>query len=362
MAIRPKKSLLNPNLFRPSALKSVPRSREPIWLDKNENLDSILMNLNHSILLELPLDAIATYPEAGETYRKLSDYVGVEPESLILTPGSDGAIRYAFEAFVDPGDYVMHTSPTFAMYSVYCQMFGANAITIEYTRKEEKPYLDLNQIKDNLKKYKPKLLCLPNPDSPTGTIIAAGELSEILNLCEQTGTVLLLDEAYFPFYDWTGVPWTKRSSNLVVARTFAKAWGLAGLRVGYAVAAPNTIDLFHKIRPMYEVNTLAVEFLSRALDREVNMKESVVRIKDGKKFFEDKMRSFGFGVLQTEGNFTHVDFGRFGKSVHSTLFNKVYYRQAFEQPCLKGYSRFSVAPISVMKEVVELIEETVKAE
>jgi len=113
--IRPRESLLNPDLQRPSALASSPRDPECLWLDKNENLDPVLQKVSYNVLQELPLLTLATYPESGELYRKLASWVGVEPQSLLLTPGSDGAIRLVFEAFVAPGDVVLHSSPTFAM-------------------------------------------------------------------------------------------------------------------------------------------------------------------------------------------------------------------------------------------------------
>src|ERR1700682_4795396 len=123
---------------------------------------------------------------------------------------------------------------TFAMYPVYSQMFGAKAYPIEYGRRDDIPHLDPGTIIKALLEHKPKLLCLPNPDSPTGTILAPDVLRQILKECEAVGTILLLDEAYHPFYECSAVSWTETSRNLIVARTFAKAWGAAGLRIGYA--------------------------------------------------------------------------------------------------------------------------------
>lgn len=359
MSIRPRTSLLNPALQRPSALNSVPRAPDRLWLDKNENLDPTLLALTHELLLNLPAVAISTYPEAGELYRKLGAWVGASPESLLLTPGSDGAIRLVFEAFVEHGDEVIHTVPTFAMYPVYSQMFGAKVHPIEYQQTDAGPWLDPEVICSTLRKYKPKLLCLPNPDSPTGTILAPDVLSGILALCEAVGTVLLLDEAYHPFYDWSAVPWTETSRNLVVVRTFAKAWSVAGLRIGYAVAHPETIGLLHKMRPMYEVSTVAVEFMSRMLDRTSDVLEAVARINQGKAFFADEMRSLGFKVLPTSGNFIHVAFGEPGQAIHAALSNKVLYRPNFSDACLAGYSRFTVAPREIMMQVVNLIKPVV---
>jgi len=359
MSIRPRPSLLNPDLQRPSALNSVPRKADRLWLDKNESLDPVLMALSRELLLDIPQVAFATYPEAGELYRKLAQWVGVSPESLLLTPGSDGAIRLTFEAFVEAGDAVVHTFPTFAMYPVYSQMFGADVHPIAYEASEAGPRLDAEAILAALRKYKPKLFCLPNPDSPTGTVLAPDTLREILAACEAAETVFLLDEAYHPFHPWTAVSWTQTSRNLVVARTFAKAWSAAGLRIGYAVAHPETCALLHKMRPMYEVSTLAVEFMSRMLDKTSEMMQAVARIIEGKTFFVEAMRSLGFQVLPTSGNFVHVAFGEQGPAIHAALANKVLYRAAFGHPCLAGYSRFSLAPRATMAQVVDLIQQAV---
>ena len=359
MSIRPRRSLLNQELQRPSALNSIPRGSDRLWLDKNENLDPVLLAVSREVLLEIPSVALATYPEAGELYRKLAQWIRISSEYLLLTPGSDGAIRMVFESFVEHGDAVVHTVPTFAMYPVYAQMFGAKAHPIEYARRDDGPCLDPAAIIKALREQKPKLLCLPNPDSPTGTTLAPDVLREILEECEAVGAVLLLDEAYHPFYEWSAVSWTETSRNLIVARTFAKAWGAAGLRIGYAVAHPETIAFLHKMRPMYEVSTLAVEFMSRMLDKTPDMVQAVARINDGKTFFVETMRSLGFKVLPTAGNFVHVDFGEQGRVVHSALSNKVLYRVAFDHPCLLGYSRFTVAPRAIMAQVVDLIKAVV---
>lgn len=357
--IRPRRSLADPALTRPSALKSAPRDPNCVWLDKNENLDPVLLKRAHEVLSDMAALAAATYPEAGEVYRRLAAWAGVPPESLLLTPGSDGAIRLAFEAFVEHGEPVVHTSPTFAMYPVYCQMFGAKASAVEYERKNDEPFLSVDALVDAVRRAKPKLTCLPNPDSPTGTALTQDDLKKILTACEEVGSVFLVDEAYHPFHPNTVVSWTQKSRHLIVARTFAKAWGAAGLRIGYAVAHPDTIGLLHKMRPMYEVGTVSVEFMSRMLSRPQDMDASVARVRAGKDAFAARMRALGFKVLPTEGNFIHVLFGAKGPAIHAALAGKVLYRAAFDHPSLSGYSRFSVAPRETMDGVADLIEKSV---
>ena len=238
-------------------------------------------------------------------------------------------------------------------------MFGADVFEIKYKDSKLGPFLDSDFIIDSVINLKPKLLCLANPDSPTGTILEPGVLKKILATCELVGTVLLIDEAYHPFYSWTALPWTKTSQNLIVVRTFAKAWGLAGLRIGYASAHPKTITLLHKMKPMYEVSTFAVDFILKMLDLDYEMLNSVKRIQEGKDYFADSMRSLGFKVLPTSGNFIHVAFGQEKNKVHSVLNGKVYYREFFNDPCLEGYSRFSVAPKDIMLQVSDLIRSSI---
>jgi histidinol-phosphate aminotransferase len=360
MTIRPRRSLLNPDLKRPSALNSIPRNPEFLWLDKNENLDDELMQATSNLLAGMPQLAFATYPEARALYQKLGAWAGVSPECLLLTPGSDGAIRLAFEAFVEHGDAVVHTLPTFAMYPVYSQMFGAEEHAVEYGRDGDEPVLDVDAMIAKVREIKPKLVCLPNPDSPTGTVVQQQKLRELLAACEEAGSVLLVDEAYFPFYKGTVIGLIGKSRNLIIARTFAKAWGVAGLRIGYAAAHRETITLLHKMRPMYEVSTVAVEFMARMMDDPSVMEKSVARIKDGKDCFVGEMRSLGFKVLPTNGNFVHVAFGSAGLAIHEALSGRVLYRASFDHPSLAGYSRFSVAPRPVMEEVAQIIRKSTK--
>ena len=350
-----RKPLTNPELSRPSALDSSPRLSDRIWLDKNESLDPELNQVYGEILAGLDPLTVSIYPEAGALYRKLAEWIGVDPHALILTPGSDGAIRLTFEAFVNEGDTVMHTFPTFAMYPVYCQIFGARPVRIVYEATPTGPKLDVQHLRRSIREYRPKLVCLPNPDSPTGTVIEPDLWPAILDECAAVNAVALIDEAYHPFYDWTAVPLLETYPNLVIARTFAKAWGAAGLRIGYAVSTTTLAEFLHKIKPMYEVSTIAVEVMSQMLDRTDAMVASVKRIKDSKNRFTTLMNAMGYGTLKTHGNFVHVRFGSDAQTIHEALGGRVYYRQSFDQSALSGYTRFSVAPSATMDQVAQLI-------
>jgi histidinol-phosphate aminotransferase len=358
--LTPKKTLLNDKLVRPDTYNSVPRDKKLLWLDKNENMDPIQAQLVKSVCDNIDPMILSTYPEAAEAYFKLSKWLGVPPECILFVPGSDGAIRMTFESFVEQGETVVYTNPTFAMYPVYSKMFGAVSCELTYHKNASGPEISSSEIIDTLIKLKPKLLCLPNPDSPTGTVLNENLIREILKVCEEIGSLLLVDEAYHPFYSMTAVPLVQTSKNIIIARTFAKAWGAAGLRIGYAVGHPDTIKFLHKMRPMYEVSSFAVEFVANALKHTKQMECSVSRIMEGKAFFVESLKKFGFSVIDTHANFVHVDFGKNGKLVHEALSERVLYRKSFDHPCLLGYSRFTVAPKEVMQNVLSIIETSLK--
>jgi histidinol-phosphate aminotransferase len=356
MQFSPKSPLLNPLLVRPGWKTCAPRDERLLWLDKNENLDPVLQELTTKIFRQLEPTSLATYPEFGSLYQKLAQWVGVSPDALMLTPGSDGVIRLTFEAFVAEGDVVVHSVPTFAMYPVYSQMFGATVQALEYRRSARGPSLEMEAVLSHLRAVQPRLFCLPNPDSPTGTVFSPDELRSMVELCETIGTVVLIDEAYHPFYQPSCAGWTERFRNLIVARTFAKAWGLAGLRIGYAIGHPDTIRYLHKLRPMYEVSTIAAQMIERMLDFPDAMQASVRRLNDGKQFFLSEMRALGHQVLDGEGNFLHVSFGRHAEDVHRALKDHVLYRLDFKEPCLQGFSRFSATTAEQFAPVVELVK------
>ncbi|KAA3633457.1 MAG: histidinol-phosphate aminotransferase family protein [Proteobacteria bacterium] len=348
----PIEPLRNPALQRPPTWLSVPRPDDVMWLDKNENLDPELLRFNRSLLERVDARTLSVYPEAARLYSAVADWCGVAPESLMLTPGSDGAIRLAFHAFVERGDRVVHTRPTFAMYPVYASIFGATPSSLEYRRTPVGPRLDVDDVVAHLERVRPRLFCLPNPDSPTGTVFDPDAMSRLVDVCGRIGTVFLVDEAYHPFYRHSMVPRVDSAPHLVVARSFSKAWGLAGLRLGYLVGHPRVIATIHKLRPMYEVGALSIALMEIAVEHVDRMEASVRRLEEGRSYFVREMRSLGFETLETHGNFQHVNFGKDAEAVHRNLEGAVLYRKGFAEDCLSGYSRFSLTTREGFEKVV----------
>jgi histidinol-phosphate aminotransferase len=349
-------AIADDSLSRPDWTVKARHTSGVIALDKNETSDPVFQEQLAEIISTVPVEAITEYPECAPYYHLLAAKLGVSPRNLLFTPGSDGAIRSVFDAYTSPGDAVVMTAPSFAMYAVYSKMAGVNAVKLSYKASEVGPVLSAQTVCAAIAEHRPKLLCLPNPDSPTGTIFLADALKIIIDATANAGTVCLIDEAYFPFSGGTALSLIDTYPNLVVTMTFAKAWGLAGLRLGFAVAHPDMAAILHKVRPMYEVNGFALAVMEKLLAHEDWVTASVKRINDGKKYFISRMNKNGFRTLDGSGNFLHVDFGAHRDAVHATLEGKVLYKPDFVDPCLRGFSRFSSAPEDVMLAVGDIIE------
>lgn len=337
--------------------------RDPrlLWLDKNENTDPIFLSVVFKVLAEMDPRSVALYPDVAPLYHKLAEYVGVSPRSLILAQGSDGVIGSVFRAFIEPGDVVFLTQPTYAMYQFYADMSGAKTTVLEYTASESGPQLRLETIIEMIQERRPKLVCLPNPDSPTGAVFMPDDLRRIIRSALDVNALILVDEAYYPFYEHTVVHWIDEFPNLIVARSFSKAWGLSGVRLGYGIASPEVIVMLHKVRPNYEANTVALAMAHRMIsDFEPEMRASVKRLNHGRDEFLAAMKELGLRTLESHGSFCHVAFGSASERVHASLTDYVLYRKDFSAPCLKGFSRFSSTTSELFSPIIERIRDVVR--
>ena len=351
----PKPEINNPDLWRPTQYDDVLRPKDMLWLDRGECLDPALIKIVMSELQQIPRDAVFAYPTPGPLYRKLAKHIDVPVEHLLLTRGSDGAIRAVFEAYISIGDTVLLTEPTYQMYGVYSQMFGAKVETVPFTLVDNSPYLDVPALIAAIEKIRPKLVGLPNPDNPTGFSFSGAEIIEIIEAAGNAGALILVDEAYYPFLDETALPLLEKYDHLVIARTFSKAWGMAGIRLGYTIAGPEITANLNKVRNMVEADGVSMALAERMLDRHKDVEKSVRTLKEGRKIFTEQMLRLGFHAIETSGNFVHVDFGDRRRMVEKSIDGCVSYR-VFPVAPLENFIRFTTTTTEQFARVVELIE------
>jgi histidinol-phosphate aminotransferase len=215
------------------------------------DFDGLLLDFNEcSSAPKLELEGLINrYPEYGRLEQAVADYCGANKDQVLLTNGSDQAIDVAFRTFIDPGDNVIIPSPTFGMIEQAAELAGAN-ITVPLYLKP-----DLTFPFDEVLATPAKLIVICNPNSPTGTLVKADDIAKIAASVPKA--VVMVDEAYFEFSGVTAIPLIQKYPNIVVTRTFSKAFGLAGLRLGYAIGSAEHIAEMRKVCGPYAVSSIA---------------------------------------------------------------------------------------------------------
>ncbi|HMA05808.1 MAG TPA: histidinol-phosphate transaminase [Methanomicrobiales archaeon] len=277
-----------------------------IRLDKNECTLELPPEVLDEIRSRIDPEFLACYPEVYQLYDALSAHLRLPSEELLVTAGSDGAIRAAYDSFVEPGGEVVNLQPNFAMYDVYTRLYRGNPVDVYY--HPETLALDLPAV---LAAIGPRtsLVVLSNPNSPTGTEIPQEAVAAIAREAARHGATVLVDEAYHPFSPATSLPLLSRFENLLVVRSLSKAFGLASARVGFAAGNPALIRAMGAFRPIYEVTSYGVLCATTILGRYDLVEQAVARILGAKEWFAGRCRDTGIGVLPGAANFVNVMVG-----------------------------------------------------
>ena len=154
-----------------------------------------------------------------------------------------------------------------------------------------------------------KIIFLPNPDSPTGNVLDRSEINKLIHLCYKKSVFLVVDEAYYPFYNMTSVRLINKYNNLIIIRTGSKSFGLAGLRVGFIVSNPKIISMISKYRPIYEISSLSGKFYLHLYKNIKKVKKITKELVNIKLNFEEFLKKLNYDVIETHANFVLVNLG-----------------------------------------------------
>jgi histidinol-phosphate aminotransferase len=323
-------------------------------MDKNEFVPCWPDEWFQEFLQQLKPEHIAIHPELYGLYGKLESLLGFPREQFVVTAGSDLAIKATFEVFVEPGDEVITPSPTFAMYVIYAELFRARHIQIDF---DEHLHLDVEQLIGAIGPQT-KLVAIANPNSPTGTIIEKDQLLRVVSRASQHGAVVLVDEAYYPFYESTMLDQIDAFDNLIVTRTMSKAAGMGGMRTGFLASNKEIARLIFAMKPMYEITTISCLLAEYALDHYDRSLEYARQVREGRRELAAYFTAKGFGVFEGDANFMHVDFGADKARIVQHLKNrKVLFKDYFQHRSLQRYSRFTVGPPDFNAELMKILDE-----
>jgi histidinol-phosphate aminotransferase len=321
-----------------------------IRLDFNENTKGCSAAARQAISRLAPKE-LAMYPEYEVATGKLAGYFGVRPEEIALTNGGDEALRVFFDTFVEEGSHILICEPTFPMYRFYAEIAGARIEALRYTDTMEFP---LEAVLKALRN-KPRVFFLANPNNPTGTLVPRDAIRKILRAA--THTAVALDEAYSDFSGLSCVPWIRRYTNLFIAKTFSKAAGLAGLRLGSVIGPRDSLALVRRALPPFPVNTAALVAAVATLNERKTIRRYIRDVKALRAWFAKELRTRGVRVFPPAGNFLLADFGSAGPRVFRKLFRDGILVRERSKDLGPGFARITIGTRSELNKLLRSFDE-----
>jgi histidinol-phosphate aminotransferase len=294
------------------------KANEIVKLASNENPLGTSKKVIEEIIRYL--SKISVYPdiEARELRAEISRYIGAKERQIIVGNGSDEIIDLMVKLFVEPGEEVVIPIPTFSVYAASTQTYSGKPVFVPLLKDFK---FDIKGILDKINK-KTKLVFICSPNNPSGNVIPEGDLRRLL----ESEVIVLLDEAYAEFSDNSYVGLVNEYENLVVSRTFSKAFGLAGLRVGYGIASKKVIKYMLRIKIPFNVNLLAQKAALAALRDREHLKKSIQMVKKGREFlFNELSKIRDIQVYPSRANFllfSVEDTGKTSKEIVEELFKR----------------------------------------
>ena len=339
------------DLVRPSSI--FPSRKGKIRLNWNELSPGYSQKVISRIMKAITPDIISSYPEYNKIYPLVAEHLGVNTDQIILESGSECGIKNTFEVFVPCGSTVVKPSPEFVMVSVYASMFGAKLCKVPYNK-------DLSFSVSNLIAAINKdtaLVYFANPNSPTNYYISREDIIKVLKKAKDVDAVVLVDECYI---DFSGMPscidMINEYDNLIVSRSFSKAFGLAGLRLGVLVTNTAFCELLHKTRPMREINAFAAEvgtFMLENIDIPKAMISNIIRSRE---CIIAKLRSYGYKTMPSVTNFILVDFGEDReKFLNKCEASGILVKGDLGNALVDKYVSISIGTKSLMEDVFKLV-------
>lgn len=263
------------------------------------------------------------YPEGSCFYllKKLSAHLGIAENQIIVGNGSNEIIELLARGFLSEGDQILSSECTFLVYPILAQACGAEYVTVPM--KDHR--YDLKALRNAITD-RTKIIFIANPNNPTGTYVTAREVEEFLATIP-TNILVCFDEAYFDFVDAQDFPHSlffikSGRPNVIVLRTFSKAYGLAGLRVGYGLASPEIISYLHKIRQPFNVNSLAQIGAAAALDDWFFLWRTRRLVASGRKYFYKHLKRLNLRYVPSQANFILVDVRHDAHEIFDALLKK----------------------------------------
>lgn len=344
---------VNPNIKDVVRIFPPQNRRGYLRLDMNENPEGLPKEFIDEVLKELTPEYIASYPEPDVFKEKYARFIGVSPENVCLTNGSDAAIRYTFEVFAKPGSSVVTVTPSFEMYAVNCNMLGLTHKGISF---DESFNISIDEIVNAIDDTT-DIVALLNPNNPIGDNYTLEQVTRIIEKADKVGAIVIFDEAYHYFCKNTFLDLINQYDNVLIFRTFSKLFSMAGLRLGMIVSNPDIINCLNKAKPSFEVNTVSLKFGEKLLDRPDVIDTLISTAAEGRSYLLKALDENNYDYYPQNGNFIfikpHID----ARLLEERLKEKKILIKTYGNPLLKNYIRINTGSPEIMAEFVKALTE-----
>jgi len=320
-------------------------------LDFNENTVGCSPAVSAFLRERLTEEKLATYPEYSAARATLAKHFGVRESELLLTNGTDEAVQLIVNTYVGAGDEVIVPQPSYAMYRFYAELAGATLRLIPF--REETLEFPTGEILGAVNN-RTKAIFLANPNNPTGSALSVDAIENIAR--QASSAAVLVDEAYYEFNRVTALPLLSRFPNLFVCRTFSKAYGMAGLRLGCLFSQPGSMEIVRKIQSPYSVNSMAVLAAEAAIRDQVHVDRYVAEVLAARDLFCNGLTKLKIPAFATAGNFVLLRLGGRASSVQESLRARgiLVRDRSYE---LDGCVRVTVGTKEQMRQLLEALSE-----
>jgi len=325
-----------------------------ITLDRNERTVDFPPELIEELRGLLTAFVLRAYPEMDQFYEALSQWSGFTADQLLATDGADGGLHRVFATYVSEGDEVVVLSPSYSMYPVYCRMYGAHVRPLTFDKNLNLPFEKvLASARSGV-----RLLALANPNQPIESCYPLDALRQLAKRCAEYDVLLMVDEAYYHFCSVTAAPLVHEFENVVVVRTLSKAFGLAGLRIGYLIAASPTIKALRALKPIYEINHLNAAIAAYLLKKPKVMEDYVASVQLGRNVLKEFFARYKCEVY---GQHTNTVLVRLPKTVPAYPLTAALHsvgwliKAEIERP-LSNHLRITIGPVGQMTQLCQLVE------
>jgi histidinol-phosphate aminotransferase len=283
-------------------------------------------------------EQLRRYPSAtADGFREAcAGVLGVKPEMILAGNGSDDVLAIALLTFCSPGELLAYPHPTYSLYPVLAELDAVKTIEIPWEKDWSLPI-------EGLLEKKPRAIFLANPNAPSGTFVSPQKIEE---LCKQFNGLVLVDEAYVDFADDNCLPLVKEYENIVITRTLSKAYSLAGLRFGFAVAHAEVIREMNKARDSYPCDAISIAAATAAILDQDYARNTWEHVKSERQRLSAELTQLGWKVLPSHANFIFaiVPDGR-GKEAYLGLKRQGIIVRYFDKPGLSDKLRITVGRI-----------------